>query len=103
MVLMIIMTIVLSIISYFFNIPLNIMKIIIPFLALLIANIILGKNVKEKAYIEGIKFTIIYILITIILKVIFNTGFNYKIIFIYILMIVIGVIGSMVGINIKKK
>ena len=101
--LIVIMTLILSIISYFFNSPLNIMKVSVPLISLFVASIILGKNTKEKAYIEGIKFTGIYILITIIFKLIFNTGFNYNIILIYILMLVIGIMGAMIGINIKKK
>ena len=101
--LMVIMTIMLSIISYFFNITANGIKIVIPILSLLIASIILGKNVKEKAYIEGIKFAVIYILFITILKLIMKTEFNYKVIIIYILMIFTSIIGSMIGINIKKK
>ena len=97
------MTIILSIVSYSFNITGNIIKIIIPILSLLIASFILGKNTKEKAYIEGIKFAVIYIILVTILKLIFKTNFNYKVIIIDILMIFVSVIGAMIGINIKKK
>lgn len=101
--LIIIMTLILSIINYFINIPSNIIKIIIPIISLLTSSIILGKNTKEKAYIEGIKFSSIYIIIITILKLILKTDFNFKIIIIYILLIFTSIIGSTIGINIKKK
>lgn len=98
-----IMTLILSIISYFFNTTSNIIKIIIPILSLLISSIILGKNTKEKAYIEGIKFSLIYIIIITILKFILKTNFNYKVIIIYILMILTSIVGSTIGINLQRK
>lgn len=97
-----ILTIILSIINSFSNTPLHIIKIIIPIISLLIATIILGRNTKEKAYLEGIKFTTIYIIITTILKLILKTTFNYKIIIIYLILLFTGIIGSMIGINSKK-
>ena len=101
--LIVLMTVIFSIISYFFNITANWIKVVIPIISLLIASIILGKKVKEKAYIEGIKFSVIYIFTLTILKLILKTEFNYKIIIIDILMIFTSIIGSMIGINIKKK
>lgn len=95
-------TIILSIINYFFNIPSYTIKLTIPIISLLIATIILGKNVKEKAYLEGIKFTTIYLIFTTILKLILKTTFNYKVIIIYIVLLFTGIIGSMIGINSKK-
>ena len=52
-----IMTIILSIINYFIPKNMEIFKIIIPVIAMLIAAINLGKRVKNKAYLEGIKFS----------------------------------------------
>lgn len=102
-VLIIIMTIILSIINYFINIPSNIIKIIIVIISILISSIILGKQTKEKAYIEGIKFSLIYIIFLTFIKFILKTNFNFKVIIIYIIFIFTSIIGSMIGINIQKK
>ena len=101
--LIVIMTFIFSLVSYFFNFTSIIIKVIIPIISLLVASIILGKNVKEKAYIEGIKFSVIYIALITILKLIFKTSFDYKVIIVYILMILTSIIGAMIGINIRKK
>lgn len=99
----IILTLFISIINYFVNIPSIVIKIVIPIISILVSSIILGKNSKNKAYLEGIKFSTIYLLLTIILKFILKTSFNYKVIIMYILILFTSVIGSMIGINIKKK
>ena len=72
----IILTLIISIINYFINIPINTFKIIIPIISMFISCLFLGKSSKEKAYLEGIKFSLIYIIITIILKLLVKTTFN---------------------------
>lgn len=96
------LTIILSITNYFLNIPSYLIKLLIPIISLLVSTIILGKNVKEKAYLEGIKFTSIYLIFTIIIKLIFKTNFNYKVIIFYLVLLFTGIMGSMIGINSKK-
>ena len=100
---LIILTLILSIINYFFIIHTKVIKLLIPIISIMISSIILGKNSKQKAYLEGIKFTSIYILLSIILSVIFKNTFNIKLILSYILLMLSGVIGSMIGINLNKK
>ena len=101
--LIIILTLILSIINYFFNIPTNIIKLLIPTISILISSIILGKNTKEKAYIEGIKFSSIYIVLSITFTIIFKTSFSLKLIVSYLLFLLSGIIGSMIGINLYKE
>ena len=98
----IISTIFLSIINYFIKLPTTTIKIIIPIIAIFISSIILGKNSKEKAYLEGLKFGGIYLIFTTIIKLLIKNNFNYKTIIIYISMILSSIIGSMIGINLKK-
>ena len=98
-----ILTLILSIINYFFNIPTKIIKLLIPIISILISSIILGKNTKSKAYLEGIKFTSIYILISIILSILTNNPFTFKLIISYLLLLLSGIIGSMIGINTRKR
>lgn len=100
--LIIILTLILSIINYFFNFPTTIIKILIPSISILISSIILGKNTKEKAYIEGIKFSSIYIVLSITFTIIFKTTFSIKLIICYLLFLLSGIIGSMIGINLNK-
>ena len=99
----IILSIILSIINYFANVSLNTIKLIIPILSMLISSIILGKNVKSKAYLEGLKFSIVYLIIITSIKRILSTPFNYKAIIMYLVLIFTSIIGSMIGINSKKE
>ena len=98
----IVLTLILSVINYFIKVPASALKIVIPLMSMFVASFMLGKKTKEKAYIEGIKFAGIYIVITIILKLIFKTDFNYKVIIDYLSLLLMGVIGATIGINIKR-
>ena len=61
---LIILTLILSITNYFITIPSKTFKLLIPIISILISTIILGKSTKQKAYLEGLKFTSIYLLIS---------------------------------------
>ena len=98
----IILTIIISIINSVFTKSFTIIKIIIPLISMLLASIYLGKRVKEKAYLEGLKFSTIYLVIITILKLILKETFNYKTIIIYLAMIVTSIIGLIIGINLKR-
>lgn len=101
--LILILTIILSLINYLFLIPLNIFKIIIPFISIFTSSIILGQNTKEKAYLEGIKFSSLFLIIITIIKLILKLPFNYKTIIMYLGIILTSIIGLIIGINTKKK
>lgn len=96
------LTFLLSVFNYYSNNTYIILKALIPIIGIIISTIILGKKTNNKAYIEGIKFTFIYIIISIILSLILKT-FNIKIIIFNLILLFIGVIGSMIGINLKRK
>ena len=98
-----ILTLILTIINYFFIIPTKVIKLLIPIISILISTIILGKNTKSKAYLEGLKFTSIYITISIIISIITKNPFTLKLILSYLLLLLSGIIGSMIGINLNKK
>ena len=101
--LIIILTIILSILNYFIPFKAETIKLIIPIISMLVSSLFLGKSTKEKAYLEGIKFSTIYIIFTIIIKILLKTNFNYKIIIMYITLLITSIIGSMIGINLKKE
>ncbi len=100
--LLLILTIFISLLNYLFEKNFTIIKLIIPAISILVASIILGKKVKEKAYLEGLKFSLFFIIIAIIFNLIFIKSFNYKTIIMYFLLVITSLIGSMIGINLKK-
>ncbi|MBQ2873443.1 MAG: TIGR04086 family membrane protein [Bacilli bacterium] len=97
-----VLTIILSLINYYITIPTKIIKLLIPIISIFISSTILGKNVKEKAYLEGLKFTSIYLFLSIIISIITKNPFTLKLIISYLSLLLSGIIGSMLGINIKK-
>ncbi len=101
---LLILTLIFSLISYFTNSSSTIIKILIPVISMLISTIILGKKTTSLAYLEGIKFSTIYIILALIINyLILRNPFNYKALILYALIIFSGVIGSMIGINLKRK
>jgi len=98
-----IFTIVLSLINYFYVFPTKVIKLLIPIISILISSIILGKNTKSKAYLEGIKFTSLYIILSIIISLITKNPFTFKLILSFLLQLLSGIIGAMIGINLNKE
>lgn len=101
-ILLLALTLITSIISYLFNISSNITKLIIPIISMFISAIILGKNIKEKGYLEGIKYSSLFLLLISIIKLIVKSNFNYKVIIMYIALIITSIIGASIGINLKR-
>ena len=98
----IILTLILSLLNYFYTFPTKIIKLLIPIISILLSSIILGKNTKEKAYLEGLKFTSLYIILSLIISLITKNPFTIKLILSYLLFLITGIIGSMIGIQLKK-
>lgn len=101
-ILLLALTLITSVISYIFNISLNITKLIIPIISMFISTIILGKNIKEKGYLEGIKYSSLFLLLISIIKLIVKSNFNYKVIIMYIALVITSIIGASIGINLKR-
>ena len=99
----IILTLLLSIINYFFTIPTKIIKLLIPIISILISSIIIGKNTKSKAYLEGLKFSSLYIILSILISILTKNPFTIRLILSYLLLLLSGIIGSMIGINLNKR
>lgn len=100
--LILILTITSSVLCYFTNLDIKIFKIIIPIISLLIGGIALGRNTKEKAYLEGIKYTVPYILFCVIWMIIFGYKFNLGVMVLSLIYLLSGIIGTIIGINLKK-
>ena len=92
-------------IFYYFNIindqTYNILKIVILIISIFFNSLFLGKKAKSKGYLEGIKLTIPLIVISLIPTIILSK-FTISILIYYLIMIISGSLGSMIGINMKK-
>ena len=100
----IIFSLLLTIFNYFNIINyqiLNIGKIIIPILTLMFAGLLMGKKANKNGWLEGLKISLIIILILIITTVIMNE-FSYKKLTFFIILIISGIFGSILGINTKN-
>ena len=96
------LTLLFSVFNYFFKIPIDALKIATAIIAILGASFIMGKGLKEKGYIEGIKFSLGYLLMVTIIKLIIGSAFNLKVFIIYGVILLGGTLGAMIGINFKK-
>ena len=95
----------LIILSYFnkFNYDLNITNSIITLIVSFISGYYIGKNTKEKAFLEGAKIGLIIAFISLAIRILFNHKITlYKAIN-YILIVILTILGSIIGINKKTE
>lgn len=83
------------------GLPLTILKIIIPFIALFMGGVIMGKNSETKGWLSGIKIGLISILLFLLISLIFNFKINIFTIIYYFLLLFISTFGGIIGINKK--
>lgn len=83
---------------------LSVLEIIIPLLSLFIGGFIIGKNSKQKGWLEGLKLGGIFLVILILFQYLgLHIHFSIKNILFYLLILISGIFGSMIGINKKIK
>lgn len=76
---------------------------IIPFIALFIGSFLIGIKSNNKGWLEGIKFGLILNIIFFIFNYLaFSAGFSLNNIIFYLIVLVSSILGSMVGISMKK-
>lgn len=101
------LSIILTLISYFNIIDsktTTVFKIIIPIISLFIGGIKIGKRSNKKGWLEGLKLSILFIILLLIVSLlIFNNKFEAKNILFYIILIISTMFGSMIGINKNKQ
>ena len=102
---LIISTLILTIL-YYFNIISsninNILKIIIFIITFLLSGIYIGKRANKKYYFEGLKISVINIILFLLLSLLFKYKFNISQILYYLLIIFICTLGSIIVGNFKK-
>ena len=82
---------------------LTIFKILIILSSMFTGGIIIGKNSKQKGWLEGIKLGLIVTVILVLFKyLVLNKKFLITNIIYYIILIISCTLGSMIGINKKK-
>lgn len=80
----------------------KVIKALIPSFALFIGGYKVGNNANKKGYIEGIKLSLIIIVLLFIFSYLgFNTSFSISLILYYIILIISSMLGAMIGINKK--
>ncbi len=80
----------------------KVIKVLIPSLALFIGGYKVGNNANKKGYIEGIKLSLIVIILLFMFSYLgFNASFNISLILYYIILIISSMLGAMIGINKK--
>lgn len=80
----------------------KVIKVLIPSLALFIGGYKVGNNANKKGYIEGIKLSLIVIILLFMFSYLgFNASFSISLILYYIILIISSMLGAMIGINKK--
>ena len=78
-------------------------KFIVPVGSLFVTSLLLGKKTKKRGILEGLKFGGIFIFIILVLNnLILMNSFEVKILIYYVILLVSAMLGSMIGINLKK-
>ena len=92
---------------YYFNLinptTYNILKIITLLLTLFVNSLVLGRKAKCKGYLEGIKLSAIVVVIFAILTLLLTKSFNIKYLLYYLIITITSILGSMIGISLKKE
>ena len=77
----------------------NTLILIIVIVSLFIGSFLLGKKSNKKGYLEGIKYSVIFILFLVIINLIFIKVFEIKSLIYFLIIIISSTFGSMLGIN----
>jgi len=104
---LLIITFIITFLNYFNIISdkvISIFKILIPILSLFIGGFYIGKNSNNKGYLEGLKLGSIFSIFLIIFNFLaFDNSFKIKYLLFYLILIISSILGSMIGINKRKK
>ena len=107
MFLSIIISLIVIVTLYYFNIistnMFHILELIILLINVFISTFILGKQTQKKGYLEGIKYSLIIIFIFFILTLITREPLNIRMLLYYSIIIITSVLGSIIGISKTKE
>lgn len=96
---------ILTVLNYFDLVTGNIftvLKLLIPFLSLLIAGILLGRKSKSKGWLEGLKLSLGFIILFTLIQLFFlEDPFRLTNVLYDAILMMITIFGSMLGINMR--
>lgn len=82
------------------NTTINIIKIIIPIVSMFIGGFIIGKKTGKKGWLEGLKLSLIFLVILTLFNYLgLKSTFSLKVIIYYLILIISTMFGSIVGVN----
>lgn len=81
----------------------SIISFIVTILLFLITSIRVARKSERKGYQNGLIISLINIFFFILLSVIFNAKMNLSVIIYYFLLMISGILGGMIGINLKSR
>ena len=100
-------TFIITILNYFNIISdkvISIFKILITILSLFIGGFYIGKRSNNKGYLEGLKLGLIFSIFLLIFNFLaLSNSFKLKYLLFYLIIIISSILGSMIGINRRKK
>ena len=81
----------------------NILKLLTVIISLFVSGLIVGKKSLAKGWLEGLKFAGIFVVLIVIFNYLgVRQEFDTNDLIYYIILLVTGIFGSVVGINLKK-
>lgn len=102
-----IITFAITVLNYFNIIAdnmISIFKILVPIISLFIGGFYIGKKSNKNGYFEGIKLGVFFSLFLIIFNFLaIDNSFKLKYLLFYLIIIISSMLGSMVGINKRKR
>lgn len=82
------------------NTAINIIKIIIPIVSMFIGGFIIGKKTGKKGWLEGLKLSLIFLVILTLFNYLgLKSTLSLKVIIYYLILIISTMFGSIVGVN----
>ena len=82
------------------NTAVNIMKIIIPVLSMFIGGFIIGKKTGKKGWLEGLKLSLIFLVILTLFNYLgLKSNISLKVGIYYLILIISTMFGSIIGVN----
>lgn len=82
------------------NTTINIIKIIIPVISMFVGGFIIGKKTGKKGWLEGLKLSLIFLIILTLFNYLgLKSNMSLKVIIYYIILIISTMFGSIVGVN----
>lgn len=81
----------------------SIISFIVTIILFLYSSVRVARKSERKGYKSGLIFSSINILIFMLLSLIMGAKINWSVIIYYLILLISGTLGGMVGINIKKK